>query len=135
MDKTSQKVTKDKDPKRADAGRKGRESFIKKMKENILNDAENGVGDTTNSSNDTTSPTTNSSNKTTSATNNSSNETTSVTNTASTRLNDTYVYGFGIIAIFAIGVCVVFAYNTFQPKNKKLVNEKQDQPPKRRHML
>ena len=146
MDKTSQKVTKDKDPKRADAGRKGRESFIKKMKENILNDAENGGGDTTNSSNDTTSPTTNSSNKTTSATNNSSNkttsatnnssnETTSVTNTASTRLNDTYVYGFGIIAIFAIGVCVVFAYNTFQPKNKKLVNEKQDQPPKRRHML
>ena len=38
-------------------------------------------------------------------------------------------------AVFAIGVCVFFAYNTFQPKNEKLVNEKQDQPPKRRHML
>ena len=39
MDKTSQKVTKNKDPKRVDAGRKGRETFMKKMKENILNDA------------------------------------------------------------------------------------------------
>ena len=49
--------------------------------------------------------------------------------------NDTYVYGVGILAVLAIGVCVFFRYNTFQPKNKKLVNEKQDQPPKRRHML
>ena len=39
MDKTSQKVTKDKDPKRADAGRRDRENFMKKMKENILNNA------------------------------------------------------------------------------------------------
>ena len=30
MDKTSQKVTKDKDPKRVDAGRKGRKNFMKK---------------------------------------------------------------------------------------------------------
>ena len=44
-----------------------------------------------------------------------------------------YVYGVGILAVVVIGVCVFFAYNTFQPK--KLVNEKQDQPPKRRHML
>ena len=44
-----------------------------------------------------------------------------------------YVYGVGILAAVVIGVCVFFAYNTFQPK--KLVNEKQDQPPKRRHML
>ena len=39
MDKTSQKVTNDKDPKRVDAGRKGRENVMKKMKENTLNDA------------------------------------------------------------------------------------------------
>ena len=80
MGKTSQKVTKDKDPKRVDGGRKGRWSVMKKMKENILNDAKKGGGDTTNSSNETTS-----------STNNSSNETTSVTNTATTRSNDTYV--------------------------------------------
>ena len=44
-----------------------------------------------------------------------------------------YVYGVGILAVRAIGVCVFFAYNTFQPK--KQANEKQDKPPKRRHML
>ena len=107
MDKTSQKVTKDKDPKRVDAGRKGREHFMKIMKKNILNDGTKGGRDTTNSSNETTS-----------ATNNASNETTSVINTATTRLNDTYVYGFGIIAVFAIGVCVFFAYNTYKIYNK-----------------
>ena len=35
----------------------------------------------------------------------------------------------------AIVVCVFFAYNTSQAKNKKQVNEKQDQPPKRHQML
>ena len=123
MDKTSQKVTKDKDPKRVDAGRKGREHFMKIMKENILNDGTKGGRDTTNSSNETTSPTTNSSNESTGATNNSSNETTSVTNTVTTRSNDTYVYGIVMLAVLAIVVCVFFAYNTFQPKNKKTVNE------------
>ena len=52
-----------------------------------------------------------------------------------TRPNDTYVYGVGILAVFAIGVCVFFVYNAFQPKNKKLINEKHDQQPKRRNML
>ena len=41
----------------------------------------------------------------------------------------------GMLTVLAIGVCVFFANNTFQPKNKKLANEKQDQPLKRRHML
>ena len=48
--------------------------------------------------------------------------------------NGAYVYGVGIFAILAIGVCVFFAYNTFQPK-KRIINEKQDQPPKQRDML
>ena len=52
-----------------------------------------------------------------------------------TRSNDTYVYGVGMLAVLAIGVCVFFTYNTSQAENKKLVNEKQDQPPKRCHML
>ena len=51
----------------------------------------------------------------------------------SVQSNDTYVYGVGMLAVIVIGVCVVFTYNTFQPKSKKLVNEKQ--PPKRRHMI
>ena len=49
--------------------------------------------------------------------------------------NGAYVYGIGILAVLAIGICVFFTYNIFQPKNKKLVNEKKDQPPKRHHML
>ena len=51
------------------------------------------------------------------------------------RPDNSYVYGVGILAVFAIGVCAFFAFNTFQPKNKKLINEKQDQPPIRRHLL
>ena len=34
----------------------------------------------------------------------------------SVKLNDTYVYGVGILAVLAISVCVFFEYNTFQPK-------------------
>ena len=108
MDKASQKVTKDKDPKRVDAEQKGCENFRKKMKENILNDAKKCGVDTTNSSNETTSPTTNSSNETTSVTNKASNETTGVTNATTTGSNDTYVYGVGTLAVLAIGVCVFF---------------------------
>ena len=51
-----------------------------------------------------------------------------------TRSNDSYVYGVGMLAVLAIDVYVFFAYNS-QAKNKKLINEKQDQPPKRRHMI
>ena len=51
------------------------------------------------------------------------------------RSNDIYVYGVGMLDVVAMDVCVLFAYSIFQPKNKKLVNEKQDQPPKRRQML
>ena len=103
---------------------------MNKLKENILNDAKKGSRDTSNASNETTSSaTSNASNKTTSATNTATTPATSTNNTATTRSSDTYGYGVGI------GVCVFFAYNTYQLKNKKFVNEKQDQPPKRRHIL
>ena len=67
MDKTSEKVTKDR--KRVEAARKGREKYMNKLKESILNDAKKGSRDTSNASNETT----NASNETTSATNNASN--------------------------------------------------------------
>ena len=108
MDKTSWKVTKD--PKRVEAARKGREKCMNKLKESTLNDVKKSSGDTTNASNETTS-----------ATNNSSNETNRVTNTTTTRPNDTYVSGVDILAVAAIGVCVFFAYNTFQPKNNNVM--------------
>ena len=36
-----------------------------------------------------------------------------------TRPNNTYVFVNGILAVFVIGVCVFFAYNASQAKNKK----------------
>ena len=123
MDKTPEKVRRDKDPKRVEAAHKGREKYMNKLNKSILNDVKKGSGDTTNASNEATS-----------ATNNASNETTSVTNTATTRSNDTYVYGVGIFAVLVIGACVFFAYNTSQAK-KQANEEKQDQPPKQRPML
>ena len=54
---------------------------------------------------------------------------------STTKPSDTCIYGVCTLAVIAIGVCVFFPYNTSQAANKKQVNEKQDQPPKRRHML
>ena len=92
MGKTPEKVTKDKDPKRVETPRKGREKYMNKLKESILNDVKKDSGDTTNAS---------------------------VTKTATTRSNDTYVYGVGILAVLTIGVCVCFTYNNSQAKTKK----------------
>ena len=55
MDKTSQNVPKD--PKRVEAARKDRENYMNKLKENILNDGKKGGRDSSNASNETTSPT------------------------------------------------------------------------------
>ena len=74
MDKTSKKVTKD--LKRVGAANKGREKYMNKLKESILNDAKKGGGNTTNASNETTSTT---------------NTTTTPATSNTTRSNDTYV--------------------------------------------
>ena len=114
MDKTSEKVTKD--PRRVERCKKSYETHMKRLKEKILEDNQLPTPSTSSSTDDPTP---------------------SMPSTPShaTRSNDTYVYGVGILAVLAIGACVFFAYNTSQPKNKKLVNETQDQPPKGRHML
>ena len=123
IDKTSEKVTKD--PKHVEAAWKGRGKYMNKLKESILNDAKKGSGDTNNASNETTS-----------ATNTTTTPATSTNNTTTTtRSNDIYIHGVGMLPVLAIGVCIFFAYNNSQAKNKKLINEKQDQPPKRCHML
>ena len=111
MDKAPEKVTKN--PKRVEAALKGRYKYMNKLKESILNDVKKCRAYTTNASNETIS-----------ATNNSSNETTSAINTTISRSDDTYVYGVGILSVFAINVCV---FLIFQAKNKKLVNKKHDQ--------
>ena len=112
IDKTSEKVTKD--PKRVEAADKGREKYMNKLQESILNNVKKGSGDTTNASNETTS-----------ATNNASNKTTSVTKTATARSNDTYVYGIGILVVLATGACVFFAYN-LKLSMKNRINHQND---------
>ena len=61
MDKTPEKVTRDKDPKRVEAARKGKEKYMNKLKESVLNDVKKGSGNTTNASNEATSTTDNAS--------------------------------------------------------------------------
>ena len=113
MNKTSGKVTKD--PKRQERSKKSHATYMKWLKEKILRDNQLC----------TPSPTDRPTPSTSSSTGNSTPSTPS--HTAGS--NDTYVYGIGILAVLAIGVCVFFAYNTCQAENKKLVNKKQDQPP------
>ena len=62
-----------------------------------------------------------------------STEQSSVQSTPQPSVQSNYIYGVGVLAVHSNGVSVFFAYNTFQPN--KLINERKDQPPKRRHML
>ena len=121
MDKTSEKVTKD--PKRQQRGKKSHETYMKRLKEKILEDNQLP----------TTSPmdrSTPSSPSSTPLTSSFKRDPTPSTPSHSTRSNDTYVYGVGILAVLAIGVCVFFI---FQAKNKKIINKKQNQPLQRVH--
>ena len=109
-----------KDPNRQERGKKSHETYMKRPKEEILKDKQLP----------TSSPTGNPTPSTCFPTNNS----TSSTSFSTTRSSNTYVYSVGIVVVFAIGAYVFFAYNTSQATNKKQVDEKQDQPPKRPRM-
>ena len=53
---------------------------------------------------------------------NTSNETTSPTTDAITiRSNGAYIYSVGTLAVLVIGICVFFAYKTSQAANQKQV--------------
>ena len=126
MDKPSQKVTKH--PKRVEKGKKSYETRMKNLKEQILEEHQlptsSSTCDPTSSTSSTCDPTSSTSSSTCDPT----------PSTSSHRSNDTYVYGVGMLAVLVIAVCVFFTYTTF-PKNKKLANEKQNQPPKRCQFL
>ena len=122
MDKTSQKVV-TKDPKRQEQGKKSHETYMKRLKEKILDDNQLP----TPSPMDRPTPSTPSS---TPSTPSSTGDPTSSTSSHAARSSDQ-----GILAVLAIGVCIFFVYKTSQAKNKKQANEKQDQPLKRRDML
>ena len=130
MDKTSKKVTKD--PRRQERGKKSHDTYTKRLKEKVLEDnllptSTPTDGSTPSTSSPTGDPTPSNSSST--------GDPTSFTPSHTTRSNDTYIYGVGMLAILAIGVCVFFVYNASQAENKKQLNKKQDQSPERRHML
>ena len=115
MDKTPEKVTKD--PKRQKRGKKSHKTYMKTLKEKILE--HNQLP--TLSPMDRSTPSTPSSTPPTSS---STGDPMPSTLSHARKLNDTYVYGVVILAVLAIGVCVFFVYNTFQLNNKKQAIEK-----------
>ena len=88
------KVTKQRDPKRQAAGRKGQEKYMAKLKEDILKNV--GSSNSTNGGISTT-------NDSTSGGINTTNDSTTTTSSGSTI---TYIHGVGAIAVLAVGVCV-----------------------------
>lgn len=87
MEETPQKVRKD--VKRQEAARKGREKYLNKFKERLLDDAKNVWEDTSNTSNDATDTAT------------------STTKSAAddiTGCSDTYIYDIGTVLLLAIGI-------------------------------
>ena len=89
-------VTKQRDPKRQAAGRKGHEKHMAKLKEDILNN----VG----SSNDGSSSS--SSSNSTNGGINTTNDSTTTTSSGSTITNFSYIHGVGAIVVLSLGVCI-----------------------------
>ena len=81
---------------------------MKRLKEKILEDNQMTTSSTSSSTSDVTP-----------STSSSTGDPTPSTPSHTTRSNDTYVYGVGILAVLAISVCVFFSYKTSQAKNKK----------------
>ena len=117
-DKTSQKVTKD--PKRQKRDKKSHETYMKRLKEKILEDNQLPPSPPMDKPTPSTPTPTD---RPTPSTSSSSGDPTSSATSHTTRSSDIYVYGVGILPVLAIGVCVFFAYNS-QAKNKKQSNEK-----------
>ena len=123
MDNTS-KVTKD--PKRQKRGKKAHQTYMARMKKEILEDNQLSTPSTSSSTNNSTP-------STSSSTGNSTPSTPSSTSSSGVGLNGAYIYGVGLLAILTIGgVCVFFTYN--KKKERQIIHEEPIKP-KRRHML
>ena len=87
------KVTKQRDPKRQAAGRKGHEKYMAKLKEDILKNvgSSNGGSSSSNSTNGGI---------------NTTNHGTTTTSSGSTITNFSYIHGVGAIAVLSLGVCI-----------------------------
>ena len=134
MDNTS-KVTKD--PKRQERGKKAHQTYMARMKKEILEDNQlstpSSTPSTSSSTNNSTPSTSSSTPSTSSSTGNSTSSTPSSTSSSAVGSNGAYIYGVGLLAILTIaGVCVFFMYN--KKKERQIIHEEPTKP-KRRHML
>ena len=88
------KVTKQRDPKRQGAGRKGHEKYMAKLKEDILKNVGSSNGGSSSSSNSTNGGI------------NTTNDSTTTTSSGSTITNFSYIHGVGAIVVLSLGVCI-----------------------------
>ena len=102
------KVTKQRDPKRQAAGRKGHEKYMAKLKEDILKNvgSSNGGSSSSNSTNSGINTTNDSTNGGINTTNDSTNGGSDATSTTTSSTITNYIYGVGTIAVLSLGVCV-----------------------------
>ena len=92
------KVTKQRDPKRQAAGRKGHEKHMAKLKEDILKNVGSSNSDSSSSSNSTNGGI----NTTHDSSNGGSDATTPTTSSTITN----YIHGVVAIAVLSLGVCI-----------------------------
>ena len=90
------KVTKQRDPKRQAAGRKGHQKYMAKLKEDILKNVGNGGSNTTNDS----------TNGGINTTNDSTNGGSDATSTTTSNTITNYIHGVGAIVVLTLGVCI-----------------------------
>ena len=91
------KVTKQRDPKRQAAGRKGHEKYMTKLKEDILKNS--GSSNGASSSRDSTNGGIN-------TTNDSTNGGSDATSTTTSNTITNYIHGVGAIVVLTLGVCI-----------------------------
>ena len=82
------RVTKQRDPKRQAAGRKGHEKYMAKLKEDILKNGGSSSSNNTNGGINTT------------------NDSTTTTSSGSATTNFSYIHGVGAIVVLSLGVCI-----------------------------
>ena len=119
------KVTKQRDPKRQAAERKGHEKYMAKLKEDILKNvgSSNGGSSSSNSINGVI---------------NTTNNSTTASSSGSTITNFSYIHGVGAIAVLSLGVCIFIKWmrNLSQPdKNPEKISKEPEKISKFRQKM
>ena len=98
------RVTKQRDPQRQAAGRKGHEKYMAKLKEDILKNIGSSNGGS--SSSNSTNRGGNTTNDSTNGGINTTNDSPTTTSSGSTITNFSYIHGVGAITVLALGACI-----------------------------